>query len=85
MSFDVIDRPGVLARCAAIFGDHGVSLRVVQQNNLEAAGPDDAEPGARLGVMTHLTREHDLSSVVSELEGAEFVASDVRVMRVEGF
>ncbi len=86
VSFDVVDRPGVLARCAAIFGHHGVSLRVVQQNNLEPEDPaDEGAPGARLGVMTHVTREQDLADVAEELRVAEFMRSDVRIMRVEGF
>lgn len=84
VSFDVVDRPGVLARCAAIFGEHHVSLRIVQQSYREGG---DREVGfaASLGVMTHLTRESDLAVVTDELRRADFVGSDVRVMRVEGF
>ena len=84
VSFEVVDRPGVLARCAAVFGDHGVSLRVVQQSYLE--GEEQQEGfAARLGVMTHVTRETNLAAVLSELKEADFVGSEIRVMRVEGF
>ena len=84
VSFEVVDRPGVLAKCAAVFGDHGVSLRVVQQTYLE--GEERREGfAARLGVMTHSTQETKLSAVVEELRRAEFVGSEIRVMRVEGF
>lgn len=86
VSFDVVDRPGILARCAGIFGDHGVSLRVVQQSYLaDREGADASGFAARLGVMTHLTRESDLAVVVEELRRSDFVGSDVRVLRVEGF
>ena len=84
VSFDVVDRPGVLARCAAIFGEHDVSLRIVQQSYREG-GDHEAGFAASLGVMTHLTRESDLAVVTDELRRADFVGSDVRVMRVEGF
>ena len=84
LSFEVEDRPGVLARCAALFGDHGVSLRVVQQAYLEDEEHEEGFP-ARLGVMTHETREFSLEAVVAELSAADFVGSEVRVMRVEGF
>ena len=84
VSFDVVDRPGVLARCAAIFGEHGVSLRIVQQSYREG-GEHEAGFAASLGVMTHVTKESDLALVLDELRQADFVGSDVRVMRVEGF
>ena len=54
VSFDVVDRPGVLARCAAIFGEHDVSLRIVQQSYREG-GDHEAGFAASLGVMTHLS------------------------------
>ncbi|AQP44550.1 homoserine dehydrogenase [Tessaracoccus flavus] len=84
VSFEVVDRPGVLARCAAVFGDHGVSLRVVQQSYIEG-GERREGFAARLGVMTHVTQETNLSAVVEELGRADFVGSEIRVMRVEGF
>ncbi|SHJ08538.1 homoserine dehydrogenase [Tessaracoccus bendigoensis DSM 12906] len=84
VSFDVVDRPGILAKCAAVFGRHGVSLRIVQQSLREDGEPVDGFP-ARLGIMTHLTLEANLARVVDELRQSEFVGSNVRVMRVEGF
>ncbi|MDO5501470.1 MAG: ACT domain-containing protein, partial [Propionibacteriaceae bacterium] len=84
VSFEVEDRPGVLARCATLFGDHQVSLRVVQQAYLADEQHEEGFP-ARLGIMTHLTQEAALAAVVEELREAEFVGSEVRVMRVEGF
>ncbi len=84
VSFDVVDRPGILAKCAAVFGRHNVSLRVVQQSYADDGRPSDGFP-ARLGVMTHLTLEGSLSKVIEELNEADFVGSTVRVMRVEGF
>ncbi len=84
VSFDVVDRPGILAKCAAVFGRHAVSLRIVQQSLREEGEPADGFP-ARLGIMTHVTLEANLARVIEELREAEFVGSNVRVMRVEGF
>ena len=84
VSFEVVDRPGVLARCAAVFGEHDVSLRVVQQSYLEGEERNEGF-AARLGVMTHATSEAQLADVVAELEAADFVGSEIRIMRVEGF
>ncbi len=79
VTFDVVDRPGILARSAAIFGTHDVSLRVVQQTTQPGTGT------ARLEVMTHATTEASMAAIVAELEGSEFVGAPVRLMRVEGF
>ena len=84
VTFDVVDRPGVLAKCAAVFGNHAVSLRVVQQSYLADDGTEQ-EFAARLGVMTHAAPETNLDAVLDELRASDFVGSEVRVMRVEGF
>lgn len=83
VTFDVVDRPGILAKCAAVFGRHSVSLRIVQQS-YKGDSRADGFP-ARLGVMTHVTTESQLAQVIEELQGSDFVGSGVRVMRVEGF
>ena len=75
----MVDRPGILARSAAIFGTYDVSLRVVQQTTQPGTGT------ARLEVMTHATTEASMAAIVAELEGSEFVGTPVRLMRVEGF
>ena len=84
VSFDVVDRPGILAKCAAVFGRQNVSLRIVQQSMGDAGQAADGFP-ARLGIMTHLTLESNLAKVLDELNEADFVGSNVRVIRVEGF
>ena len=84
VNFDVVDRPGILAKCAAVFGRHGVSLRIVQQSLQPDGSHSDGFP-ARLGIMTHQSSEGNLARVLEELREAEFVGTNVRVMRVEGF
>ena len=54
LSIDVLDRPGVLAAVARVFGDHGVSIR-----SMEQVGLGDE---ARLIFLTHVAREGDVAA-----------------------
>jgi homoserine dehydrogenase len=75
IALDVTDRPGVLARVATVFGDHGVSIRSVLQR-----GKGDQ---AQLVLVTHLAREGDLQATLAELRGLDVVLDLASVMRVE--
>lgn len=83
ISFDVEDRPGILAACATVFAKHNVSLQTVQQSYLEGLERHDGF-AARLGVMTHEASERDLAAVIDELGEASFIGAGVDYMRVEG-
>ena len=56
LSLDVVDRPGVLAAVATVFGDHGVSIRAMEQVGL---GDE-----ARLIFLTHAAREGDVQATI---------------------
>ncbi|WP_404290442.1 homoserine dehydrogenase [Glutamicibacter arilaitensis] len=74
----VSDEPGVLARIAAIFGEHGVSIESMNQ---QAA---HGEVAAQLRILTHQGTEAALSSTVAALTALDSVDSVLSVMRVEG-
>ena len=57
LQLEVADRPGVLAAIAGEFGEHGVSIRSMQQRGI---GDD-----ARLIFVTHRAREADLRDTVA--------------------
>ncbi len=76
LSMDVADRPGVLAAVAKIFGDHGVSIRAMEQVGL-------AEE-ARLIFLTHVAREGDLLATIDELRQHQAVDRVSGVLRVIG-
>src|SRR6266496_6646232 len=76
LALDVADRPGVLARVAATFGDHGVSIRSVLQR-----GRGDK---AQLVLVTHLAKERDMQATLAGLRDLDAVTSLGSVMRVEG-
>ncbi len=76
LDMEVADRPGVLARIAERFGDHGVSIRSMQQRGTGV--------GARLVFVTHRAREADLRATLSDLRSVEAVNRVGSVMRVLG-
>ncbi len=59
ISMDVLDKPGVLAKVASVFGHHGVSLRIVEQIGLGR--------GARLVFITHETPRSAVDAAADEL------------------
>ena len=74
----MIDRPGVLAAVAGVFGSHGVSISAMEQEGL----PDDA--GADLVFITHLAVERDLQATLHDLRGLDAVLEVGSVIRVIG-
>jgi homoserine dehydrogenase len=76
---EVEDQPGVLARVAQTFADHGVSINSVWQ---EGHGDE-----ARLVMVTHRALERNFQSLLGALRGLEVVeevASAMRVITDEG-
>jgi homoserine dehydrogenase len=73
---EVADQPGVLATVAGVFGDHGVSIRSMEQEGL---GDE-----ARLIFITHLAVERDLQSTLHDLRELDVVRSVGSVLRVVG-
>ncbi|MBE0466398.1 MAG: homoserine dehydrogenase [Candidatus Desulforudis sp.] len=73
----VIDRPGVLAQIARVFGDHQVSLAAVTQKDTEGEK-------AELVLITHEVAERNLRDSLAELEQLAVVEKICNVLRVEG-
>jgi homoserine dehydrogenase len=76
LNIDVVDRPGVLAAVAALFGDNGVSIQ-----SMEQVGLGDE---ARLIFLTHVAREGDVQRTLSGLRGLDVVDHVGGVLRVMG-
>ena len=74
LSIDVLDRPGVLAAVASVFGRHGVSIQ-----SMEQSGVGDE---ARLSFLTHHARDRDVRSTIDELSTLESVDSIGACLRV---
>ncbi|HET7489321.1 MAG TPA: homoserine dehydrogenase [Acidimicrobiales bacterium] len=76
LHLDVVDRPGVLAAVATVFGGHGVSIRSMEQEGL---GDE-----ARLVFITHLARESDMQATLGELAHLDVVKRIGSLIRVVG-
>ena len=74
LNLEVADRPGVLAAVATVFGDHGVSIRTMEQEGL---GDE-----ARLIFLTHAAREGDVRATLDDLRQLEAVDRVGAVLRV---
>jgi homoserine dehydrogenase len=73
---EVADRPGVLAAIANEFGQHGVSIKSMEQRGI---GDD-----ARLVFITHRARESALSATLDALRNVEAVHRVGSMLRVLG-
>jgi homoserine dehydrogenase len=76
LNIDVVDRPGVLAAVATVFGDHGVSIR-----SMEQLGMGDE---ARLVFLTHVARQGDVMATLDGLRQLDVVEHIGGVLRVLG-
>jgi homoserine dehydrogenase len=73
---EVADRPGVLAAIASAFGEHGVSIKSMQQQGIA----DDA----RLIFVTHRARERDFEATMAAVRQLESVHRVGSILRVVG-
>jgi homoserine dehydrogenase len=73
---EVYDRPGVLAAVAGVFGDHGVSIRSMEQEGL---GDE-----ARLIFITHTAIERDVQATIHDLRNLDVVDRVGSMLRVIG-
>ena len=74
LALEVIDRPGVLAAVAGVFGRHGVSIRSMEQEGL---GEE-----ARIIFITHVACESDMRATLENLRHLEAVRQVGSVLRV---
>lgn len=73
---DVLDRPGVLAAIAGVFGDHAVSIKTMIQEGLE----DEAE----IVLVTHPCEEAAMIDTLGGLRALDPVKEVAAVIRVLG-
>ena len=88
ISLKVTDEPGALARIANVFGDHQVSLELVEQAIVPAqaqtASHEAVRSTATLVIGTHQAAEAALAATVRDLAANSVVTKIASVLRVEG-
>lgn len=77
LSVEVIDRPGVLAAVSGVFGKHDVSIRLMEQYELQN-NPDDAH----LVFLTHTALEKNMQAAAQELQTLDVVRQVNTLIRV---
>ena len=82
IGLDVADQPGVLARIAQLFAEHGVSIEIMRQTIHRDA--DSNVESAELRIVTHRAREAALAATVEAVKGLDVINSVTSVLRVEG-
>ena len=82
IGLDVADQPGVLAKIARLFADHGVSIEIMRQTiHRDAASNLES---AELRIVTHRASEAALAATVEAVKGLDVINSVTSVLRVEG-
>ena len=76
VTIDVADKPGVLAAVTGVFGDHGVSIRLMEQSGF---GDE-----ARLTFVTHHALESDMAATIEDLQTLDVVDAIGSCLRILG-
>lgn len=79
LRIQVVDRPGVLAQIATVFGDNDISMASVIQKEVYDVAPD-----AEIVIMTHTAREGHVQKALAELRDLPCVKEIHNFTRVEG-
>lgn len=77
LRLQVLDRPGVLANIASVFGKYGVSLASVMQKGCY-------QDVAELVIITHEVREKDIQDSLKIIQELPITKEIVNLIRVEG-
>ncbi|RNL58610.1 homoserine dehydrogenase [Arthrobacter oryzae] len=82
IGLDVADQPGVLARIAQLFAEHGVSIEIMRQTIHRAE--DSSVESAELRIVTHRATEAALAATVEAVKRLDVINTVTSVLRVEG-
>ncbi len=84
IGLDVADEPGVLARIAHLFAEHGVSIETLRQTIHRDVDYRGQPVSAELRIVTHRASEAALAATVRAVKSLNIVNSVTSVLRVEG-
>lgn len=84
IGLDVADQPGVLARIAHLFAEHGVSIETMRQTIHRDVDYGGKPVSAELRIVTHRASEAALAATVRAVKSLDVINSVTSVLRVEG-
>jgi len=76
LRFNVVDKPGVLAKLSKILGDNNISIAAVQQKEINK----DVVP---VIFITHQANEENLMKSIKEINILDIVKEDTVIIRIE--
>jgi homoserine dehydrogenase len=75
LRFNVIDKPGVLAKITALFGEHDISIETILQRPSDSAS-------VNLLLSTHMAVERNIQDVIAVIEKLDFVMAKPVMIRI---
>jgi len=75
LRFNVIDKPGVLAKITALFGEHDISIETILQRPSGSAS-------VNLLLSTHMAVERNIQDVISVIKTLDFVMAEPVMIRI---
>lgn len=84
LGIDVNDAPGVLAKIAGAFSEHGVSIEAMRQTSIRPDAAGDRGGSATLRIITHAAKQRALDDTVAAVKALDVVTGITSVLRVEG-
>lgn len=73
----VVDRPGVIAKIAAILGEEGISISSFIQKEGQSAD------NVGLLILTHSASESSVKAAIQQIDGLDEVCESVKLIRIE--
>ena len=83
LRIEAVDRPGVLAHVAGIFGEADISIEAILQKEPAEVPEGGAEPTVPIILLTREVREGLLREAVRRVQALDSVTGNVVVIRVE--
>ena len=77
LSFDVIDRPGVLSNITNIFSKYKVSIKRLLQN------PDKNRKTSSIIIISHAAKDQYLNKIIKEISKKKFIKQKPRLIRID--
>lgn len=75
--FSVLDRAGVLSKISGVLGEHGISIKSVQQTE------EREEKSVPIVMLTSLAKEADVQDAIAEINQLDITTEETVLIRIE--